>query len=304
MKPKQLLPCLLALLGSITAHAYDIEMNGVYYNITDATARTLEVTYVENGEGNADFYYGSVTIPKRISKNGITYTVTSIGYNAFRFCSGLTSLTIPESVTSIGYYAFSYCSGLTSVYVKMETPPAITANVFSNRANATLYVPYGCSEAYEGAAYWQEFMEIVEMPAPLADIEEDIYFLKNVETGKYLNAGNAWGTHAVLADEPLPARISKQPDGCYTIFFPVGSQSQQLLFRDSIEGVYVDYHGSGCPYWTITDIGNGNYHIQSLTTHETYGQEAMPGTYLGNDPDKEATDANGYALGVYNGTAM
>ncbi len=40
---------------------------------------------------------------------------TSIGYDAFRNCSSLTSVTIPEGVTSIGIYAFSGCSGLTEI---------------------------------------------------------------------------------------------------------------------------------------------------------------------------------------------
>ena len=44
-------------------------------------------------------------------------SVTSIGDYAFGGCSGLTSITIPDSVTSIGYYAFSYCSSLTSVII-------------------------------------------------------------------------------------------------------------------------------------------------------------------------------------------
>ena len=57
--------------------------------------------------------------------------------------------------------------------------------------------------------------------------------------------------------------------------------------------MYVDYNkdfDGAYPYWTITEAGNGNYHIQTLTTHETYGQSAMPGTYLGNNPDKEGND--------------
>ena len=51
----------------------------------------------------------SVTIPN---------SVTSIGESAFYGCSSLTSVTIPNSVTSIGERAFSVCSSLTSVFVE------------------------------------------------------------------------------------------------------------------------------------------------------------------------------------------
>ena len=44
-------------------------------------------------------------------------SVTSIGYQAFWNCSGLTSVTIPDSVTSIESYAFGGCRGLTSVTI-------------------------------------------------------------------------------------------------------------------------------------------------------------------------------------------
>ena len=99
----------------------------------------------------------SITIPN---------SVTSIGQEAFRCCSNLTSVTIPNSVTSIGNFVFEYCSSLTSVTVDINTPLAITSNTFSNRANATLYVPKGSKAAYQAADYWKEFKEIIEISLP------------------------------------------------------------------------------------------------------------------------------------------
>jgi hypothetical protein len=49
---------------------------------------------------------GDVTIPSSI--NGLP--VTTIGNLAFSRCSGLTSVTIPNSVATIGDAAFRYCS--------------------------------------------------------------------------------------------------------------------------------------------------------------------------------------------------
>ena len=62
-------------------------------------------------------YKGGIVIPERVISNGKTYNVTGINLLAFYGCSGLTSVTIPNSVTSIGYSAFSGCSGLTSVTI-------------------------------------------------------------------------------------------------------------------------------------------------------------------------------------------
>ena len=44
-------------------------------------------------------------------------TVTTIGYDAFEYCTRLTSVVIPGSVRSIGARAFVGCSGLTSVTI-------------------------------------------------------------------------------------------------------------------------------------------------------------------------------------------
>lgn len=54
---------------------------------------------------------GTVTVPG--TYNG--KPVTAIGENAFRGCSGITAITLPDSITSIGDSAFYNCTGLTEL---------------------------------------------------------------------------------------------------------------------------------------------------------------------------------------------
>lgn len=105
---------LLMCLVKAKSFAYTAEIEGVYYSFegTEAT-----VTYYEYGSGNNNAYSGSVVIPETVIYNETTYSVTSIGFAAFSYCSGITSLTIPNSVTSIEALAFWKCSNLKSLTI-------------------------------------------------------------------------------------------------------------------------------------------------------------------------------------------
>lgn len=66
---------------------------------------------------------GYVNISGIVRHEGLDYTIKEIGSSAFDDCTGLTSVTIPNSVTSIGNCAFRSCSGLTSVII----PSSVTS---------------------------------------------------------------------------------------------------------------------------------------------------------------------------------
>ncbi|MCD8296316.1 MAG: leucine-rich repeat domain-containing protein [Prevotella sp.] len=96
---------------------YDFKVNGIYYKITSDTEMTCEVKNRINNTNNGNTYSGNIVIPEIVSYKGNTYNVTSVGYNAFEWCSELTSITIPNNVTSIGERAFLGCTGLTEVII-------------------------------------------------------------------------------------------------------------------------------------------------------------------------------------------
>ena len=194
---------------------YDINGDGELSEGEAALAKTL--SFYMSGYNDNDlsamtsfneitFFTGLTTIGMEALRGCSNLTsfvipngVTSIGQSAFSGCSNLTSVIIPSSVTSIDYYAFSGCSGLTSVKVDMETPLSIAASTFSNRANATLYVPAGCKAAYMAANYWQDF-NIVEFYEGDVNVDSESDVLDVVDIARYVVGTPAETFVPILAD--------------------------------------------------------------------------------------------------------
>ena len=141
---------ILSVFFSISASADVVEVDGIYYDISETTAT---VTY-----GKKE-YSGDIVIPESITFENSIYSVTSIGDFAFSECSGLTSVTIPNSVTSIGDWAFDCCDNLKNVYCYSEEVPSTNVWIFDGTyiENATLHVPASAIEAYKTTAPWSGF---------------------------------------------------------------------------------------------------------------------------------------------------
>ena len=99
---------ILALLATSSLWAsYSFQSGNLYYYIKNAN----EVTVTAANDTR------SITIPRTVTYDSITYIVTRIGDVAFYDCSSLTSISIPNSITSIGEGAFYRCSSLASINI-------------------------------------------------------------------------------------------------------------------------------------------------------------------------------------------
>lgn len=102
----------LTLLLSLPMLADKVEIDGINYELD---AETNQATVIKKKSSSR--YSGEIIIPESVRYEGIIYSVTSIGDDAFNACLNLTSVTIPNSVTNIGRGAFYGCSSITSVTI-------------------------------------------------------------------------------------------------------------------------------------------------------------------------------------------
>ena len=267
------------LLCCIAVSAQRFEVDGIYYSILSTEDKTIKVSG-HNNETCQD----CVSIPETIENNGVVYTVTSIGDEAFLECEYLSSITIPSSVRVIGNYAFDYCPKLTSVtipnsvtsignrafysctalkdvYCHAENVPSTDATVFnsSNYSNATLHVPAGSLESYKTTSPWSGFENIVAFSPFSGVVEID-------------------GINYELNGESKQATVIAKSSGKY---------SGEIVFLESVEYEGTTYRVtsignsafSGCYDLTSVSIGNN---VTSIGDYAFASCNALSSVTIGN----------------------
>ena len=143
----KLLAVLMAAFIPAGASAQYFEVGGIVYGVTQGqTAEVQPYYYLLDNP-----YSGAVTIPETVEHDGTTYTVTSLGDEAFYDCGGVSSLTLPATVRSIGSYCF-----YNSTFTSLELPDSLRTigdNAFLYSCVTSLHLP-ACFEGYGECAFW------------------------------------------------------------------------------------------------------------------------------------------------------
>lgn len=161
----------------------------------------------------------------------------------------------------------------------------------SNGSNNALGGAIGI-EYLEGKTVAEIKAAAVTSDTNLSDADPDkVFFLYNVKTGKFLNAGGYWGTHVSLKDYPLslwaktndyrlPSSSTTQTliDFIQNLETGVGKYLGWMSGKDTDEGVFIDRkQNEGTHYgWVFVPLNDGKktYKIYTYATNKPYSSSS------------------------------
>ena len=172
-----LLVAMLALSGFARDIVYTYEGKTLTYTVIDEEAKTVQTKAGDGGSIPGNDVSGELVIPSQIKEGDEVYDVVKIGEYAFYKCSGLTSITIPESVTTIGEYAFYYCCGLTSITIP-ESVSSIGSYAFYYCSDLTsITIPESVTAISDATFYYCSGLTSITIPETVTSIDSYAFFV-------------------------------------------------------------------------------------------------------------------------------
>lgn len=228
----------------------------------------------------------------------------AMGAQWFNGCTSLKSVYLPSTLSGVGFsfspgFIFYNCTSLDSIFINLSTPPTITAeSSFTNVPTSTckLFVPVGAKVAYEAAAYWSNFTNIIEtnMSSPTLESTGNISESTGWTGGtknRFANATVNGGELTIDADALLST-------------VEVGATGKLKINASKKLSVYSLLLKSTSTDGTATFVNNGTLNISTAEMEQYF---ASGRTYYLSSPVSNATAGqilkiSGAQLGYYDET--
>ena len=152
---------------------------GYFGNDTNLTLPTLEQNYkIKSYAFDGNYNLKKVEIPSCVTSIGreafefctkleeikFNEGITEIDFDAFDYCISLASIEFPSTLSKIGAGVFSQCIKLQTVKIKSLTPPttAGTAMFIYCDNLQTIYVPAESVDKYKAASGWSDYADKIQ----------------------------------------------------------------------------------------------------------------------------------------------
>ena len=152
-------------------HAFDFEVNGIYYNLINESE--VEVTFKTEYGYIGGSYSGEVILSGTITYSGKTYQVTSIGERAFFLCNNLTSVQMPNTILRICEEAFCRCENLKYLTISQSLKEIGVLAFGSCESLGEISLPDGLQTIGAGAFLSCKSIKSIVIPNSVISINTD-----------------------------------------------------------------------------------------------------------------------------------
>lgn len=133
--------------------------------------------------------------------------------------------------------------------------------------------------SYDPAVYYG----VIKVEKPAGDLEDGVYYIRNVKSGKYLLGGSYWGTRAIVGEHGIDFAVTLMGDNAYRIDSQIANSSTDHYLTTDTEP-YVDGPAGNI---IVKKTGNGYYAISNGSAFLTVTDDNHT-TYAANTTDDAA----------------
>ena len=157
---------LLTVIGSFAQGKY-VTVDGLKYFLRSDSKEAILF---------ANSYSGDITVPEKITDEGVEYTVTAFADDCFKECESLTSVTIPSSVTSLGDYCFFYCSSLTNITIPSSVTSLGSSCFSACKSLTSITIPSSVTSLSENCFRDCRSLTSITIPSSVTSLGEACFY--------------------------------------------------------------------------------------------------------------------------------